>query len=180
MKYDTLHESVVKDITDVLSDVNGAIKDNIETNPSISRASSLTKATSGLTLVFPVLCSKTLPLDTATMISKAVEKKAVSLLQIAFSELQLGNGLRYTVNFHGQFVMDTNPRILVQFNKLIQETSGILSSGTYIDSYDTKRGAVDGRWALAPWVVRSSKSNTEQWLGPNSMKYDYKLKWRLK
>lgn len=98
----------------------------------------------------------------------------------AFSELQLGNGLRYTVNFHGQFVMDTNPRILVQFNKLIQETSGILKSGAYIDSYDTKRGAVDGRWALAPWVVRSSKSNTEQWLGPNSMKYDYKLKWRVK
>lgn len=103
MKYDTLHESVVKDITDVLSDVNGAIKDNIETNPSISRASSLTKATSGLTLVFPVLCSKTLPLDTATMISKAVEKKAVSLLQIAFSAFNITNSkdaTQFIKNFH--------------------------------------------------------------------------------
>ena len=103
MKYDTLHESVVKDITDALSDVNGAIKDNIETNPSISRASSLTKATSGLTLVFPVLCSKTLPLDTATMISKAVEKKAVSLLQIAFSAFNITNSkdaTQFIKNFH--------------------------------------------------------------------------------
>lgn len=99
----------------------------------------------------------------------------------AFSELQLGNGLRYTVNFHGQFVMDTNPRLLIQFNKLAQETSGLVSgSSKFIDSYDTSRHAVDGRWAVSPWVVRSMKNDVDQWLGPNSMKYDYKLKWRLK
>lgn len=98
----------------------------------------------------------------------------------AFSELQLGNGLRYSISFHGQFVEDMKPRILVHFNELIQSSIPLNSSPQYIEPYSKKRGAVDGRWAVAPWIVRIPKSNYGQWLGPNSMKYDYKLKWRLK
>ncbi len=98
----------------------------------------------------------------------------------AFTELQLGNGLRYTVQFHGQFVEDMKPRILLQFNELISKTVGLNNnSARFIDTYNTSRGAVDGRWAIAPWIVRANKSDYGQWLAPNSMKYTYKLKWRL-
>ena len=107
MKYDTLHESVVKDILDFIdgSDID-ELTDRITGNSgahSISRASSLTKATSGLNLVFPVACTRTIPLETATMISKAVEKKAVSLLQIAFSAFNITNAkdaTEFIKNFH--------------------------------------------------------------------------------
>lgn len=105
MKYDTLHESVVKDITDAISDVGDIVKDvdKFGSNPSINRAGSLSKATSGLTLVFPVLCTKSLPLETASMISKAVERKAVSLLQVAFSAFNITNvkdATQFVKNFH--------------------------------------------------------------------------------
>lgn len=107
MKYDTLHESVVKDILDFIdgSDID-ELTDRITGNNgahSISKASSLTKATSGLNLVFPVACTRTIPLETATMISKAVEKKAVSLLQIAFSAFNITNAkdaTEFIKNFH--------------------------------------------------------------------------------
>ena len=107
MKYDTLHESVVKDILDFIdgSDID-ELTDRVTGNSgahSISRAGSLTKATSGLNLVFPVACTRTIPLETATMISKAVEKKAVSLLQIAFSAFNITNAkdaTEFIKNFH--------------------------------------------------------------------------------
>lgn len=105
MKYDTLHESVVKDITDAISDVGDVVKDmdRFGSNPNINRAGSLSKATSGLTLVFPVLCTKSLPLDTASMVTKAVERKAVSLLQVAFSAFNITNvkdATQFVKNFH--------------------------------------------------------------------------------
>lgn len=99
----------------------------------------------------------------------------------SFSEIQLGNGLRYSISFHGQFVDDMRPRILLQFNELISSSIAALGdSPVYIDPYDTKRGAVNGAWAVAPWIVRVPKSSYKQWLGPSSMQYDYRLKWRLK
>ena len=50
---------------------------------------SIAKRTSQLVLVFPVLVSTSLKIDTAIMISKAIERKCVSLLQILFSAINL-------------------------------------------------------------------------------------------
>lgn len=94
--------SVVKTVTDVITDgINKA--DSIRTSPGIARSSSLTKATSGLNIVFPCLVTKTSKLDTAMMISRAVERKAVSLLQIAFSAFDITHAKDATdfiKNFH--------------------------------------------------------------------------------
>lgn len=94
--------SVVKTITDVISDgINKA--DSIRTSPGIARSSSLTKATSGLNIVFPCLVTKTSKIDTAMMISRAVERKAVSLLQIAFSAFDITyakDATDFIKNFH--------------------------------------------------------------------------------
>lgn len=107
MKFDTIHETVLKDITDIITgvDVDRITKsmDFGGSTPSISRASSLSKATSGLTLVFPVLCDKSNSLSTATMVAKAVERKAVTLLQVAFSAFNITNvkdATQFIKNFH--------------------------------------------------------------------------------
>lgn len=94
--------SAVKTVTDVITDgINKA--DSIRTSPGIARSSSLTKATSGLNIVFPCLVTKTSKIDTAMMISRAVERKAVSLLQIAFSAFDITHAKDATdfiKNFH--------------------------------------------------------------------------------
>lgn len=107
MKFDTIHETVLKDITDIITgvDVDRITKsmDFGGSTPSISRASSLSKATSGLTLVFPVLCDRSNSLSTATMVAKAVERKAVTLLQVAFSAFNITNvkdATQFIKNFH--------------------------------------------------------------------------------
>ena len=69
--------------------------------------------------------------------------------------------------------------ILANLNNLITTTMLMSSNPQYVDVYNTDENRIDARWAVAPWIVRRYKNNTNQWLGPNSMKYDYKLKWRL-
>lgn len=94
--------SVVKTVTDTIAD-GIAAKDRFTSSPGIARSSSLTKATSGLNIVFPVLVTKSSNFDTAMMVSRAVERKAVSLLQIAFSAFDITNAKDATdfiKNFH--------------------------------------------------------------------------------
>lgn len=94
--------SVIKTVTDVITDgINKA--DRLTSGSGIARSSSLTKATAGLNIVFPVLVTKSSKFDTAMMASRAVERKAVSLLQIAFSAFDITNAKDATdfiKNFH--------------------------------------------------------------------------------
>lgn len=116
MSYNTIHETVIQDVVDVMKD--GIEAADTTLNPSgapagLTRAGSLTKATSGLTLVFPVLVDTGLPIDTAAMVTKAVERKAVSLLQIAFSAFNITNSKdayefikTFHTNVHSKMTMD--------------------------------------------------------------------------
>ena len=92
MGFDAIHETVVSDILDAIKDgikiVDGVIRPK---SKSVSSYSSLSRATSALTLSFPVLCSDSLPIDVATMVAKAIERKNVSLLQLAFSAYNITN-----------------------------------------------------------------------------------------
>ena len=97
----------------------------------------------------------------------------------SFSDIRTDSGLKYTVTFKAQFVDDMKPYILANLNNLITTTMLMSSNPQYVDVYNTDENRIDARWAVAPWIVRRYKNNTNQWLGPNSMKYDYKLKWRL-
>lgn len=86
MGFNQIHETVVADIFETIRDGIRLAGDAI--NPKTAKvrnSKSLARATSGLTLAFPVICTNTLPLETATMISKAIERKNVSMLQMAFS-----------------------------------------------------------------------------------------------
>ncbi len=106
MDYTTLHETVISDIYDT---IKKGISDIRKSSSRIGRSSSLARATSGLTLVFPVLCTDTLPLDAATMVSKAIERKATSMLQIALSAYNITNAtdaIEHLKNFHTNLDID--------------------------------------------------------------------------
>lgn len=51
----------------------------------------IAKSTSSLTAVFPIIVSKTIDIDHAVMISKAIERKAASMLQMLFAAHQISD-----------------------------------------------------------------------------------------
>ena len=104
MGYNQIHETVVADIFDTLKDGIRLVGDTV--NPKTVRvrnARSIARATSGLTLAFPVICTNTLPLETATMIAKAIERKNVAMLQMAFSAYNItsdADAISHLSKFH--------------------------------------------------------------------------------
>jgi hypothetical protein len=64
-----------------------------------------------LTLTFPVIVSDAVSVETASMISRAVERKTVGMLQMLFSAIQVtnaGSALEYLKNFHTNLDTDSN------------------------------------------------------------------------
>lgn len=64
---------------------------------------SLAKATSNMTLVFPVICSRGISIENASMVTKAVEKNAVSMLQKLLSAYNISTEtdlMSYIQQFH--------------------------------------------------------------------------------
>ena len=96
-----LHETIVRDVLDVLDNVKNF--DQIEWIRSKNNVGSIAKRTSNLVLVFPVICSTSINIQTASIITKAIERKCTSLLQILFSSMQLtsaDNMYDYLKQFH--------------------------------------------------------------------------------
>lgn len=96
-----LHETFVRDILDVIDNVKNY--DQIEWIRNRNNVGSIAKRTSNLVLVFPVICSSSISIQTASIVSKAIERKCVSLLQILFSSVQLtsaDNMYDYLKQFH--------------------------------------------------------------------------------
>lgn len=107
MDYTALHESKLVDFYEL---IKRGVADLRKSSSGIGRSTSLARATSGLTLVFPVLCTDTLPIDAATMVSKAVERKATSMLQIALSAYNITNAtdaIEHLKNFHTNLDIDS-------------------------------------------------------------------------
>ena len=102
-----IHETILKDIVDIIS----SVKDN-ESLPGIFNKrsiKSITKATEALTLVFPVLCSKSINIENASMVSKAIERKAVGMLQMLFSAIAIcdaKDAIDYVSRFHTNLKFD--------------------------------------------------------------------------
>lgn len=101
----------------------------------------------------------------------------------AFSDIDATNGLRYNVQMKAQFIDDMKPYILTDFDALVRESMGLggMKDAEWLDIYNDKIGATDGRWAVAPYIVKQQRDDTDAkaWLAPTTMKYKYKLKWRL-
>lgn len=98
------HESVVKDIVDILTDLKDFDEVQFINNNNNHRSfKSITSATKDLILTFPVLVSTDIDPDNAIMIAKAQEKKMASLLHILFTAICVGNNedvYDYVRKFH--------------------------------------------------------------------------------
>ena len=100
-----IRETVIKDIIDLL----GAIKDGDEkiidklTPKNSKYATSISKSSKDLIMTFPVICSNTIDPKTATMVSKAIERKCVTMLQLLFAANAYDdseNASDFIKNFH--------------------------------------------------------------------------------
>lgn len=95
-----------------------------------------------------------------------------------FSDVKPDGGLRYTIQFEGQFVDDSNPMILQNFNRIIVENMQVPEKELPI--YNSNLEMIEGSWARLPFVTMKRKDSYKAgvWLGPSTMQYDYKLRWR--
>jgi hypothetical protein len=98
------HESVVRDIVDVLTSLKDYDEVQFINNAKANRSfKSVTSATKDLILTFPVLVSSDIEPDNAIMIAKAHEKKMASLHHILFTAISVGNNedvFDYVKKFH--------------------------------------------------------------------------------
>lgn len=82
------------------------------------------------------------------------------------------DGFKYSVSFHTQFVEDSNPMILTEFNRI----SPAGNSTDYISVYDYNNNVVDNSWARWPKIVVAQKSDDLQ-VRRRGTSYDYRMKW---
>ena len=98
------HESVVRDIVDVLTSLKDYDEVQFINNAKANRSfKSITSATKDLILTFPVMVSSDIEPDNAIMIAKAHEKKMASLLHILFTAISVENNedvFDYVKKFH--------------------------------------------------------------------------------
>ena len=98
------HESVVRDIVDVLTSLKDYDEVQFINNTKANRSfKSITSATKDLILTFPVMVSSDIEPDNAIMIAKAHEKKMASLLHILFTAISVENNedvFDYVKKFH--------------------------------------------------------------------------------
>lgn len=87
-----VHETVLKDIMDIWDGIKNLKPENFGSSKGkhpMMGSSSIAKSSSNLNLVFPVICSRGISIENASMISKAVERNAVTMLQRLFASWQI-------------------------------------------------------------------------------------------
>ena len=98
------HESVVRDIVDVLTSLKDYDEVQFINNAKANRSfKSITSATKDLILTFPVLVSTDIEPDNAINIPNEHEKKMASLLHILYTSISVGNNedvFDYVRKFH--------------------------------------------------------------------------------
>jgi len=84
-----------------------------------------------------------------------------------FKEIESGL-IRYSVDWHAQFVEDMNPLILADFNELAR-TYVNPKTDRMISLWDFENNRINGEWASSPYIVAYNSHTTAKRI--------YKLKW---
>ena len=79
-----LHETILRDIVDTITDIKDEYNDakRVVNTGSANSFTSIARATSDLVLVFPFMCDSTISMETASMTAKAIERQCVSMLTV--------------------------------------------------------------------------------------------------
>ena len=162
-----IHETIIRDVIDMVEDIkNSDMVKGVFNTKNVS-SSSIAKASSNLTLVFPVIVSKTANIDNSSMVCKAIERNAVAMLQMLFSALQLNDSpslFDYLKKFH------TN----LDFKDGLNVDEFIYA----LDNYATKNESVITNADMYNAVMEDLK-NLSYRLDPEPSKYsinDYEIK----
>ena len=118
-------------------DVVKNYKDKIKNNEGFGTSGvSLAKADSRLTMVFPIICSKGISIENASMVSKAMERHFVGMLQRIFAAHQIAND--ETVDSAADFVAQFHKNLDSRFTSMddIMSITGITESSEYVTSSD--------------------------------------------
>lgn len=103
----TIHETELKTIIGNLLDISDTAHREPQTD--ISKAYSISRATSALTMVFPTLVSASVSIDAASIVSKAIERKWVTMMQLALSAFNMSQSATNAIDFIRDFHTNINP-----------------------------------------------------------------------
>lgn len=135
MNCEQIHETVIGEIEEVIKGTRELRKDNkMIGNKSWS---SIAKATSNLTLVFPVLISRNIPIETAQIVTKACERDNVSMLQVLFSAMsitQAKDGIEYLKTIHNNLSLGDKIDLDAFIN--VMDSTPVKEAVSYIEAYD--------------------------------------------
>lgn len=136
-----IHETVLRDIVDVISGINSETEPlkGIFTNTSYR---SIAKGASNLTLVFPVIAEESVSVDAGRMCCKAVERKAVVMLQMLFSAINITdsrNAMDYIGQMHKNIELDDE----LDVNEFIGIMDKISHESSSVSGIEVVRSTVD-------------------------------------
>lgn len=127
-----IHETILKDIVDLIGDAEDFANKSNMIGGKTKRYDSLTRAANKLILVFPVLCTKGISIETASILTKAIEKHCVTLLQMLFASIQISDTSYlsdYIAKFHSN--ISIGDKITVDdFISFTDKMDDLLESGT--------------------------------------------------
>ncbi len=130
-----IHESILNTIIGGIQNFPKNLKNSIDSGDQkklaktrdnkVASATSIARASAGLIFTYPVLCSSSLGIKSCTMVSKALERRNVTMLQILLAANQRTNQniMDYLKDFHTN--LDFDKMSLEDFVDVITE------SGTY-------------------------------------------------
>lgn len=84
-----LHETIIKDVLDIWDDIKSMDFENLPKQKERGSFSSIAKGTQNLVLTFPVACSTNMSIQSAAMVSKAIERKCVTMVQMLLASFQV-------------------------------------------------------------------------------------------
>lgn len=139
MSCEQIHEVTLKDIGAIIDGAKEGILALKSDRDVPNRAwSSIAKATSNMTLVFPVLVSRNMPIETAQMIAKTCERDDASMLQVLFSAMSVANtkdnGIDYVTSIHKNLKLGDS----INLDDFIDTMNSLPESATisYREAYD--------------------------------------------
>ena len=109
-----IHETVIRDVIELLGDLTNdgkSVVDKVTGQRGLNGYRNIARGTRDLTLTFPVIVTNATSVETASMIAKAIERKAVTMLQMLFSAVSItnaDNALDYIKKFHTNLDVDGN------------------------------------------------------------------------
>lgn len=125
-----LRETVIRDIAEILSASDEA-NDLIDRYRNSGYSTSIAKTSKDLIMTFPVLCTNTLDPKTATMVSKAIERKCVTMLHIIFSAItvcDVRDAQEFIARYHNNIRLGTDIDTIIQLSIEVGEDLDMMES----------------------------------------------------